>query len=135
VNLNERAQLHGIHPRTAFRWFREGTLPVAAVQVNSRLALVAPDVSCCVCGTVRQVRPSLVEGCTHLICGLCGTAGKRPDGTGRPGIVLVHRFNVGGFSGYTYRIATAEERVSGHRAAALAGVAVLNAAGSRCPGG
>jgi hypothetical protein len=34
-------------------------------------------------------------------------------------MVLVHTFDVAGFSGgYTYRIATAEERASVHRAAA-----------------
>ncbi len=42
------------------------------------------EVSCCVCGTVRQVRPSLVKGYTHLVCGPCGKAGKRPDVPCRP---------------------------------------------------
>src|ERR1700745_680993 len=31
----------GVHPQTAYRWFREGTLPVPAVRVGSRSALVA----------------------------------------------------------------------------------------------
>jgi putative resolvase len=35
--------LQGVHPQTAYRWFREGTLPVPAVRVNSRSVLVAPD--------------------------------------------------------------------------------------------
>ena len=35
--------MQGIHPQTAYRWFREGTLPVPAVRVNSRSVLVAPD--------------------------------------------------------------------------------------------
>jgi putative resolvase len=43
VNLTEWARLQGIHPQTAYRWFREGTLPVPAVRVNSRSVLVAPD--------------------------------------------------------------------------------------------
>jgi putative resolvase len=43
VNLKEWARLQGIHPQTAYRWFREGTLPVPAVRVNSRSVLVAPD--------------------------------------------------------------------------------------------
>jgi len=43
VNLTERARLQGIHPQTAYRWFREGTLPVPAVRVSSRPVLVAPD--------------------------------------------------------------------------------------------
>jgi putative resolvase len=43
VNLTEWARLQGIHPQTAYRWFREGTLPVPAVRVSSRPVLVAPD--------------------------------------------------------------------------------------------
>ena len=86
------------------------------------------EVSCCVCGTVRQVRPSLVKGYTHLVCGPCSKVGKRPDVPSRPGMVLVHTFNVAGFfDGYTYRIAAAEERASIARAAALAWAAFLNA--------
>ena len=86
------------------------------------------EVSCCVCGTVRQVRPSLVQGYTHLVCGPCSKVGKRPDVPSRPGMVLVHMFNVAGFfDGYTYRIAAAEERASIARAAALAWAAFLNA--------
>jgi hypothetical protein len=78
-------------------------------------------VSCCVCGTVRQVRPSLVKGYTHLVCGPCSKAGRRPDVPGRAGMVLVRTFGVAGFfDGYTHRIATAGERASIDRAAALA---------------
>jgi putative resolvase len=33
-----------VHPQTAYRWFREGTLPVPAVRVNERTVLVSPDV-------------------------------------------------------------------------------------------
>jgi putative resolvase len=43
VNLKEWARLQGIHPQTAYRWFRAGKLPVPAVRVNSRSVLVAPD--------------------------------------------------------------------------------------------
>ncbi len=43
MNLTEWARLQGVHPQTAYRWFREGTLPVPAVRVNSRLVLVSPD--------------------------------------------------------------------------------------------
>ena len=94
------------------------------------------EVSCCACGTVRQVRPSLVKGYTHLVCGPCGKAGRRPDVPSRPGMVLVHTFNVAGFfDGYTYRIATAEERASIARAAALARAAFLGAPGERGPDG
>jgi hypothetical protein len=45
-------------------------------------------------------------------------------------MILVRTFNVAGyFAGYVYRIATAEERASVQRAAALARAAFLNAAG------
>jgi putative resolvase len=32
-----------VHPQTAYRWFREGALPVPAVRVNQRTVLVNPD--------------------------------------------------------------------------------------------
>jgi hypothetical protein len=94
------------------------------------------EVSCCACGTVRQVRPRLVRGYTHLVCGPCDKAGKRPDVPGRPGMVLVHEFNVAGFfNGYTYRIATAEERASIARAAALARAVFADLPGGPRPDG
>ena len=34
VNLTEWARRQGIHPQTAYRWFRNGTLPVPAVRVK-----------------------------------------------------------------------------------------------------
>jgi hypothetical protein len=87
-------------------------------------------VSCCVRGTVRKVRPSLVQDCTHLVCGPCSSSGKRPEVPSRPGMILVRTFNVAGyFDGYVHRIATAGERASVRRAAALARAAVLNAPG------
>ena len=39
MNLREWADRRGIHPQTAYRWFREGTLPVPARQVG-RVILV-----------------------------------------------------------------------------------------------
>jgi putative resolvase len=39
MNLSEWANRQGIHPQTAYRWFREGTLPVPARQIG-RLILV-----------------------------------------------------------------------------------------------
>ena len=87
-------------------------------------------VSCCVCGTVREARPSLVEDYTHLVCGPCNRSGKGPEVPSRPGMILVRTSNVAGyFDGYVYRIATAEERASVRRAAALARAAFLNAPG------
>jgi len=43
VNLTQWARLQGVHPQTAYRWFREGALPVPAVRVNSRSVLVSPE--------------------------------------------------------------------------------------------
>lgn len=43
MNLTEWARAQGIHPQTAYRWFRNGTLPVPAVRVNERTVLVSPD--------------------------------------------------------------------------------------------
>jgi putative resolvase len=42
VNLTEWAQAQGIHVQTAYRWYREGTLPVPARKVG-RLILVSPQ--------------------------------------------------------------------------------------------
>jgi len=94
------------------------------------------EVSCCACGTVRQVPSSLVEGYTHLVCGPCGKVGKRPDVPSRPGMVLVHTLSVAGFfDGYTYRIAAAEERASIARAAAVAWAGFLHAPAEPGPDG
>ena len=43
MNLTQWARSQGVHPQTAYRWFREGTLPVPAVRVNQRTVLVNPD--------------------------------------------------------------------------------------------
>ncbi|MFF3497695.1 IS607 family transposase [Streptomyces sp. NPDC003247] len=40
MNLTEWANRQGVHPQTAYRWFREGTLPVPAQRVGSRTILV-----------------------------------------------------------------------------------------------
>ena len=93
-------------------------------------------VSCCVCGTAREVRPGLVEDYPLLVCGVCSWCVKRPEVPNRPGMIVVRTFNVAGcFGGYVHRIATAEERVSVHRAAALARAAFLNAPQSGSPDG
>jgi len=42
VNLTEWAHAQGVHVTTAYRWWREGTLPVPARKVG-RLILVSPD--------------------------------------------------------------------------------------------
>ncbi|MFC5891146.1 IS607 family transposase [Kitasatospora aburaviensis] len=40
MNLTEWARVQGIHPQTAYKWFREGTLPVPAQRVGPRTILV-----------------------------------------------------------------------------------------------
>jgi putative resolvase len=42
VNLVEWVHAHGIHVRTAYRWYREGALPVRTRKAG-RLILVSPD--------------------------------------------------------------------------------------------
>ncbi|GAA3802022.1 IS607-like element IS1535 family transposase [Sphaerisporangium flaviroseum] len=43
MNLTEWARVQGISPHTAYRWFRQGTLPVPAVRVGPRTILVNID--------------------------------------------------------------------------------------------
>ncbi|MEU3241138.1 IS607 family transposase [Streptomyces anthocyanicus] len=40
MNLTEWAEANGVHRQTAYRWFREGTLPVPAERVGPRTILV-----------------------------------------------------------------------------------------------
>lgn len=40
VKLADWARSEGIHPKTAYRWYREGTLPVPARKVSARTILV-----------------------------------------------------------------------------------------------
>jgi putative resolvase len=49
--LREWALEQGVHPKTAYRWFREGTLPVPA-RGAGRLILVSPDPKLAVVGRV-----------------------------------------------------------------------------------
>lgn len=43
MNLTEWARAQGVHPQTAYKWFREGTLPVPAQRVGPRTILVNVD--------------------------------------------------------------------------------------------
>ena len=43
MNLTEWARQQEIHPQTAYRWLRNGTMPVPIARVNSRSVLVFPD--------------------------------------------------------------------------------------------
>ena len=40
MKLAERARANGVHPKTAYRWWREGILPVPAGKVGPRTILV-----------------------------------------------------------------------------------------------
>lgn len=43
MNLKEWATLQGIHPQTAYKWFKAGTLPVPAQRVGPKLIIVNPE--------------------------------------------------------------------------------------------
>jgi putative resolvase len=43
MNLKEWALAQGLHPQTAYKWFREGKLPVPATRVGPRTILVNMD--------------------------------------------------------------------------------------------
>lgn len=45
VRLADWARSQGVHPKTAYRWWREGTLPVPARQVSARMILVDEPVA------------------------------------------------------------------------------------------
>lgn len=40
MKLTEWARANGVHPKTAYRWWREGILPVPARKVGPRTILV-----------------------------------------------------------------------------------------------
>jgi predicted site-specific integrase-resolvase len=45
VNLKEWAKREGVHPVTAYRWFREGKLPVPARRVGGLILVESPAVA------------------------------------------------------------------------------------------
>jgi hypothetical protein len=55
VNLTEWMHAQGIHVMTAYRWYREGTLPVPARKAG-RLILVSPGTVAGRAGPGRPVR-------------------------------------------------------------------------------
>ena len=58
MNLTEWAHAQGIHVTTAYRWWREGALPVPARKVG-RLILVSPDTAA---SPARQEAAGLYAG-------------------------------------------------------------------------
>ncbi|MGY1992374.1 IS607 family transposase [Mycolicibacterium fortuitum] len=57
MNLADWAESVGVNRHTAYRWFREGTLPVPAERVG-RLILVRTDAAACGSGVVLYARVS-----------------------------------------------------------------------------
>jgi putative resolvase len=43
MKLKDWALANNVHPQTAYRWFREGVLPVPAERVGSKTIMVFPD--------------------------------------------------------------------------------------------
>jgi hypothetical protein len=69
VNLTEWVRAQGVYPKTAYRWFREGTLPVPAVRVNPRSVLVT--------AMVVEHRDRLGRMNSELVEPALATAGRR----------------------------------------------------------
>ncbi|MFB6680258.1 hypothetical protein ACFCWG_49340 [Streptomyces sp. NPDC056390] len=73
MNLTEWARAQGVAPRTAYRWFREGTLPVAAERVGPRTILVnidantSPSVTGLGRGNVELVEAALAAAGRRLV--------------------------------------------------------------------
>jgi hypothetical protein len=85
------------------------------------------EAMCCICQTTRLVRPDLIQGSTHLVCGPCTKAGSRPPVVHRDGMVLVAHGQVAGFFvAYTHRIAAVAKRESIARAIELARTATVH---------
>ncbi len=59
MKLAEWARSYGVHPQTAYRWFREGTMPVPATRLASGTIVVDQDLITPACGrTVAYCRVS-----------------------------------------------------------------------------
>jgi predicted site-specific integrase-resolvase len=43
VNLKEWAEAQGVHPKTAYRWYREGKMPVPTTRVGRLILVDAPQ--------------------------------------------------------------------------------------------
>ncbi|HUZ20065.1 MAG TPA: IS607 family transposase, partial [Acidimicrobiales bacterium] len=59
MKLAEWARSYGVHPSTAYRWFRDGTMPVPARRLASGTIVVEQETSRAVTGrTVAYCRVS-----------------------------------------------------------------------------
>ncbi|MFE5946920.1 IS607 family transposase [Streptomyces sp. NPDC056480] len=73
MNLKEWAKTNGVHPHTAYRWFREGRLPVPATRVGPRTILVNVEAN-------SSAAPSEGVDLERQVARLAGWAAK----TGQP---------------------------------------------------
>ena len=83
MNLTEWAHAQGIHVTTAYRWYREGTLPVPARKAG-RLILVSPETAA---GPSRQGGAGLYArvSCPDQKAGLDRQVARCRRGRRRPG--------------------------------------------------
>jgi hypothetical protein len=97
VNLKEWAKREGVHPVTAYRWFREGRLPVPARRVGGLIVveqLVVADrwfpssKTCSGCGVAKAKLPLRVR---TFVCDACGLALDRDLNAARNLARLVER--------------------------------------------
>ena len=65
MNLKEWAVANGVHPVTAYRWFREGKLPVPATRVGGLILIDQPA--------------STMTGGVSVVCGCVSSADQRQD--------------------------------------------------------
>jgi putative resolvase len=118
VNLMERAHAQGIHVTTAYRWYREGTLPVPARKAG-RLILVSPGAAAGPCprgGAGLYARVS----CPDQKAGLDRQIARLPAWAAQAGMPVVRvKAEVG--SGINGARARARRRLAGP----AAGVAVV----------
>ena len=61
MNLKEWAGVQGIHPVTAYRWFRDGKLPVPARRVGGLILVDAPGSAAATGGVAAYARVSAAD--------------------------------------------------------------------------
>jgi predicted site-specific integrase-resolvase len=63
LKLSQWAKKQGIHYNTAYRWFRNGTLPVKSYKTKSNTILVEEDVEAEEAKTVEEIFTSITLFC------------------------------------------------------------------------
>ncbi len=69
VRLAEWARANGVHPQTAYRWFREDRMPVPARRLESGTIYFPSSKTCSACGCRK---PSLTLADRMYACDYCG---------------------------------------------------------------